>query len=366
MPNKSYIEFRLNPNAIKEEALNLIPWPVGTIAREMYKNPNGSAIETIKQVGRETPFIGSLLRGEYGDATKEALLFGSPVKLSKGSKAIRKRKDTDYYMDGDGHIYHETKGGLINDSEGGEKYKGWEVSDLGRNLTTLNKDEAIKYLEDSEKASKYVLDNDLKFASELEIDNMTPANKAMRKEAQNLIDREYAIEDYAYRDKLVQAAKSEPNFLKPGDAIYADLEYSSGPGAGQIYIKEPNSNHIRSLLARYDGSNIEPFVSVPWLNVNESYLSPYKSYRNQSLDRRLLESDKAKYNINHELEPDYIPYFNREQYIQDLSEADKALKKAKDDYIESMYGPFPDDIFTNTGRNDWIGESIKHETKHNR
>lgn len=365
MADKPYIEFRLNPDKLKEETLNLIPWPIGTIAREMYKNPNGSAIETFKQVGRETPFIGSLLSGEYGDAAKEALLFGSPVKLSKGSKSIRKRKDTDYYMDNDGNIYHETKGGLINDSEGGEKYRGWGVSDLGHPIT-LTKEEAIKYLEESEKASKFVLDNDLKFASELEIDNMTPANKAMRKEAENIINREYAIEDYADRDKLVQAAKSEPNFLKPGDAIYADLEYQPGAGGYNLYIKEPYSNHISALEGRYKGGNIEPYITEPWKNVNSSYLSPYKPYKNQSLDRRLLESDKAKYNINHELEPDYIPYFDRKQYIQDLGEADKALKKARDSYIESMYGPLPDDIFTNTGRNDCIGESIKHEAKHNK
>ena len=353
MPNKSYIEFRLNPSAIKEEALNIIPWPIGTVAREMYKNPDGSVIETLKQVGRETPFIGSLLRGEYGDAAKEAILFGSPVKLNKGSKAIRKRKDTQYYMDGDGHIYHETKGGLINDSEGGKKYRGWELSDLGRNL------------EDSEKASKFVIDNDLKFASELEIDNMTPANKAMREEAQKLIDREYAINDYTYRDKLVQAAKAEPGLLDPGDVIYTELGHTV-PYAGKLFIKEPNSNHILALEGRGDVSNIEPYATEPWLDINSSYLSPYKPYRNSSLDRRILESDRAKYNINHELEPDYIPFHNIEQYVNDLSKADAEIKKARAKYIESMYGPLPDDIFTNTGRDDWRGEYIKHEAKHNK
>lgn len=78
-PNKGFISFRLNPDAIKEEALNLIPWPVGTIAREMYRNPDGSIVETAKQVGRETPVLGSLLSGEYSDAAKEAILFGFPV-----------------------------------------------------------------------------------------------------------------------------------------------------------------------------------------------------------------------------------------------------------------------------------------------
>lgn len=364
MADKPYIEFRLNPDKLKEELLNLIPWPIGTIAREMYKNPNGSAIETFKQVGRETPFIGSLMSGEYGDAAKEALLFGSPVKLSKGIKSIRKRKDTEYYMDGDGHIYHETKDGLVKDSEGGEKYKGWDLSYLGRNLETLNKDEAIKYLEDSEKASKFVLDNDLKFASELELDNMSQATKDMRKEAQNLMNREYAIEGYSDRDALVQAAKSKPGLLKPDDEIYAYLESPSNSGDyTPLYVKEPNSNNLHTLYSRYDmnNHNKEPFVGGQGEVNNGSYLSPYKPYRNQSLDRRILESDKAKYRINHESEPDYIPYFSREQYIQDLGKADEALQKAKDAYIESMYGPFPDEIFTNTGRSNSLGEIIKYE-----
>lgn len=78
------ISFRLDPDAIKEEALNMVPWPVGTIAREMYHNPDGSIVETAKQVGRETPIIGSILAGEPTDALKEAILMGMPVKAKKG------------------------------------------------------------------------------------------------------------------------------------------------------------------------------------------------------------------------------------------------------------------------------------------
>lgn len=77
------ISFRLDPDAIKEEALNLVPWPVGTIAREMYHNPDGSIVETAKQVGRETPIIGSILSGEPTDALKEAILIGMPTTKSR-------------------------------------------------------------------------------------------------------------------------------------------------------------------------------------------------------------------------------------------------------------------------------------------
>lgn len=73
------ISFRLDPDKIKEEAINMIPWPVGTVAREMYRDPDGNAIETLKQVGREFPVLGSLLSGEYSDAAKEAILMGMPV-----------------------------------------------------------------------------------------------------------------------------------------------------------------------------------------------------------------------------------------------------------------------------------------------
>jgi hypothetical protein len=94
--NKGPISIRLNPDAIKEEALNLIPWPVGTIAREMYRNPDGSIVETAKQVGRETPILGSLLSGEYDDAAKEAILLGFPVKAKTKAEINKLSPDTKF------------------------------------------------------------------------------------------------------------------------------------------------------------------------------------------------------------------------------------------------------------------------------
>lgn len=116
-PNKGFISFRLNPDAVKEEALNLIPWPVGTVAREMYRNPDGSIVETAKQVGRETPILGALLSGEYSDAAKEALLLGAPA--PKARNALNKFKDNKEWYNYDQRLYYKNNKGELVDVERG-------------------------------------------------------------------------------------------------------------------------------------------------------------------------------------------------------------------------------------------------------
>lgn len=81
-PNKGFISFRLNPEAIKEELKALIPY-YNTL-KFYHDNPDAPISETAQIAAQETPFIGSLLRGDYGNAAQEAILMGMPVKAKKG------------------------------------------------------------------------------------------------------------------------------------------------------------------------------------------------------------------------------------------------------------------------------------------
>jgi hypothetical protein len=76
-PNKGFISFRLNPDAIKEELKALIPYY--QTFKYFHDNPDAPISETAQVAAQETPFIGSLLRGDYGDAAQEAILMGMPV-----------------------------------------------------------------------------------------------------------------------------------------------------------------------------------------------------------------------------------------------------------------------------------------------
>lgn len=84
-PNKSFIRFRLNPDAIKEELISFIPY--NRTLRHIYNNPEGDIRETAKVAASETPILGSLLAGEPTNAVKEAFLFGMPMKAANKVKA---------------------------------------------------------------------------------------------------------------------------------------------------------------------------------------------------------------------------------------------------------------------------------------
>lgn len=85
-PNKGFISFRLNPDAIKEALIEQVPY--NRTLRHIYNNPDGDIIETAKIAAYETPILGSLLSGEPIDAAKEAFLLGMPVKSTKALNRI--------------------------------------------------------------------------------------------------------------------------------------------------------------------------------------------------------------------------------------------------------------------------------------
>ena len=89
-PNKGFISFRLNPEAIKEALIEQVPY--NRTLRHIYNNPEGDIRETAKIAASETPILGSILMGEPTNAVKEALLFGTPAKAPLAKKQLSKFK----------------------------------------------------------------------------------------------------------------------------------------------------------------------------------------------------------------------------------------------------------------------------------
>lgn len=375
-PNKGPISIRLNPDAIKEEALNLIPYPFGTIAREMYYNPDGSAIETAKQVGREFPVLGSLLSGEPVNALKEAILLGAPVKLNSSLNKVKNSKSRNYYVDSHGDLWQSrNKLGMERLTSRNELVNGLNPKNLNA-VSRLNKNEAIKYLEDSKNASQFVIDHDIKATTEVNpfernyIKNQDPATRAMREDAEKLIAREDAINKFKDLDDLANAYNNSLNDKKWDGTRW----FNKGEELHWLPEDMPYNRHEPVLISYKPGGNTVAEVTTSPFNegkassmgrekLSEYYPAPlkrtdpikYKPYINKDLDQRMLNEDAALYNIKYDLNDNFINYISRDQYLNDMDAASQAYRNA-------IHGPYMEDIFINQIRGnegDYIRELLK-------
>jgi len=150
-PNKSFIQFRLNPDAIKEELISFVPY--NRTLRHIYNNPEGDIRETAKVALSETPVIGSLLAGEPTDAVKEAVLVGFPIGTPVNGRRTRvydsQRKFVNdnpnkRFVDINGQLYlKEANGDIIS-----QYYH--KARPIGKQIPIGNNNKALKYIDDSE------------------------------------------------------------------------------------------------------------------------------------------------------------------------------------------------------------------------
>ena len=122
-PNKGFISFRLNPEAIKEELISFVPY--NRTLSYLHDNPDAPISETAKVAASETPILGSLLAGEPTDAVKEAILFGAPIKSPSKVKAkISKFKPGTEFGTAKG--YEDL---ILAREPGSRKYKAYGIDD---------------------------------------------------------------------------------------------------------------------------------------------------------------------------------------------------------------------------------------------
>lgn len=138
MADKSFIEFRLDPDNIKEELSQLIPYY--ETLKYYHENPDAPISETAKVALNETPFIGSLLRGEPVNAAKEAIIMGMPIPSNKYQVYKFSSAVPDYQYkfvkDLHNHNYANINGNVYIDEKGRYYVKspnsnlGWDINEL--------------------------------------------------------------------------------------------------------------------------------------------------------------------------------------------------------------------------------------------
>ena len=346
-PNKGFISFRLNPEAIKEEALNLIPWPVGTIAREMYRDPDGSAIETAKQVGRETPVLGSILAGEPTDAAKEAFLFGMPIKAGPSKKAINKLpSDTQFKrIQGYDRAYSPSTGKnwKLVESDGkllpvedhnynpanfrvdnSPAYNASQINDFIDNtnaLEKLNKNDKLR-LNPERIDNPYDFDRlqDPAFANSIE--------GKLLKEGDDLTarwsgrgPRSVSLEQ---RVKNSKAANILSSNLKKGESLLQD-KY------GNLVVKDKNGKYWHKQINLNTGKIVDEYT----VNYTDK-LNPYSDPM-LSKDIKDYNADVKLYNAKYGDEDSFINFKDPRDWQSDVYDA-------RDAYLNSIYGPFYEDI----------------------
>lgn len=343
-PNKGFISFRLNPEALKEALIEQVPY--NRTLRHIYNNPEGDIRETAKVAASETPILGSLLAGEPVDAAKEAFLLATPAKASKARAYIKKHPNRDYYVWGYSGDILAKHGKGYTDISDGRRYPGYRFSNLTK-FKDVN--EVSNYVNNSERALDFTKQHDLNYVTDVNpfernnIDKLNQTDRQMRNTAEELMQRSDAIESRNNIQSLVDDANYK-GLLNKGEEVYwHPEEYYGFAGRPDMYLRKPNSNYIRSLTGEYGSNraiadnNKAPMSMFGLSNKDLIKYEPYSPYQS-ALDKKLLKEDEGLYRAKYADEDNYVSYRDNDQYLNDLrNEADK--------YRNAVYGPFPDDWF---------------------
>lgn len=203
-PNKSFIQFRLNPDAIKEELRGIIP---GYRAVEYYRNnPDSSITNTLDLLAEDVvPFYAAHKYGANpGDYIKEAVLLGSPVKYKELRNKVKGNKPNGSWIDANGEFKDvsnaEYNGYYDWKEENPNEVHFYELEDANQ---------ALKYIDDSEQymsthSNPYDMKNNYGspiFKEAMDLMNMESKIESIT----NPIDKAKAIKDYEAAKKVYNA-----------------------------------------------------------------------------------------------------------------------------------------------------------------
>jgi hypothetical protein len=281
-PNKSFIQFRLNPDAIKEELISFVPY--NRTLRHIYNNPEGDIRETAKVALSETPVIGSLLAGEPTDAVKEAFIMGIPFKTGPNGKrmkdatelrdAVNAKPRRKYYNLDNSEVVYKS----------GNKYRtaidGWDVNPISSPKPYNNLNDVLKDINESEYLSnKYLPINEAYYDIKKKQSGLNSANEFLRNH------------------------KLKPN----EEVLYNDLG-SGNNGFYDIGVLDKNTGKVKSygyngMTKKYEPSNVV-------YDVNElvpgAKLKPVQQSDIDLMNKKLQE-DVNLFNIDLDDYPDYSP-----------------------------------------------------------
>lgn len=355
-PNKGFISFRLNPEAIKEELISFVPY--NRTLRYLHDNPEAPISETAKIAMSETPILGSLLAGEPVDAAKEAFLFGMPIKSPNlAKKAINKlpqttqfkpevygdgihsvmahdpvsNKNWEVYLSGqDGKLHIapdwvDTKEFMANPQSPSNINQFNEFIDQTNIAHKLNKPRSGE-LEGRLSIKKVKESNPYDMFAELE-----PIDEEMLEAARRIKLANNRIADAARWDNVYNDVKQQIK-LRPNESL---VMFESNPNHAFVYNSK--QNHAVDIQGR--GTKSDKYRRNNWMgHIPEpgETIIPFNGNTANYFERNYnrLRND---YNAKYQFEDHYVPYENPNQYNLDRIQAEK-------DYFNSINGPFIEDI----------------------
>ena len=398
-PNKGFISFRLNPDAIKEALIEQVPY--NRTLRHIYNNPEGDISETAKVAASETPILGSLLAGEPVDAAKEAILLGVPVgpnykqgindlankgyefRISKGHTL----GDEPTQTKGEIYAYKRNSKGKIVDS------KIIKPAETNRKRFDTDKPEYNDYFETKpESPGYYAWYRDKQHYTDV---NGQQLNKLIEQSntAHDLVPR------YADKDPYMESNKDMVNVTYRRDPIYLGESYTTVNGPLAYKLKEMNMidrviNNIEEANKHKKRGEQVVLKNEDWMNRLNKH--PHNYYQrkedpqvrlysqrsgmlrrpgtnqnyamlegtadewvyNPVIDRNLFDTDlkalKAKVRDRnmltdfdpYKVEVDYESFRNRPSFADPYPNIDyhNALEQASQEYRDALNGPFLEDL----------------------
>lgn len=281
-PNKSFIRFRLNPDAIKEELISFVPY--NRTLRHIYNNPEGDIRETAKIALSETPVLGSILAGEPTDAVKEAVLMGIPLKTGPNGK---RRADATEFRDAVNanprrQYYNFDNSEVVYKS--GNKYRtavgGWDVNPRNSPKPYNNLNEVLKDINESEYLTNKYL----------------PINEAYY----DIKNKQAGLNSY---NEFIRTNKVKPN----EEVLYSDIGGTTY-GLYDIHVLDKNTGKVKAY--RYNGMTKKYEPSDVFNDVNDlvpgAKIKPVQQSDIDLLNKK-LQQDVQSFNIEIDDYPDYSP-----------------------------------------------------------
>jgi len=288
MADKSFIEMRLDPEHIKEELAQIIPYH--QTLKFFHENPDASISETAKVAAQETPILGSILRGKPVDAAKEAIIMGMPIPKSKervyitndpyGFTAERYKlikdevnnpSNTTRYIDPHGTIYEElaTNPNKVKDVEY-PKSKPFDKSDPDVKLYDLDP------------ATYKEMLNEYDFI----LDNLSPAKLKKVRRYNN------AGEDITVGNDVYKPAQFFNHYNELIDKLMKLNKKSSLSQAEQLKLKQIQTE--MKMMEMADGFT----QNGPYLNytmINDWNGKPYKVMDDKKVEEEILNDNSQRY-----------------------------------------------------------------------
>lgn len=355
-PNKGFISFRLNPEAIKEELISFVPY--NRTLRHIYNNPEGDIRETAKVAASETPILGSLLAGEPTNAVQEAFLLGMPV---KNTKALNKLKPGTEFglVNGYGNEMilakepgaRKTKAFGINSETGKlERYTSYDGETFGS--PTVNRQELDEFIKNSNKL--HSMQDEIRFNP-----NKTPVGAAnadlgypryvedLEGTTNVVFDNDFTgplghkYQDYSEIQRIINEAET----AKPKGNEQVKWVVSRDPYTGELrdnYVSKvrlynPKTGKYRTLGGRdtYNLPDAYP-IDIPDKKIHE---------RDMKLLKNELEAQRNANSMFSRYSDDIIDLdmSNPDKYIDDYHNAYQMYKNA-------LYGPYYQDILNPTNQ----------------